>query len=170
MTTERKIEHKLERRIVPAALIEVTPGGGAVGHWLLASPILLFLGWLWVDLFHLYARPTDSYTVNGLIGLIVFVAVITLPLGLLAHRLVLSFPRLFHNAGWDVQPLTPVAPAEQYLVRYRYVERHWATLDWRRAWLRAGQGWVFLEMAVILLGAILMIPLYFSAREFGFGQ
>jgi hypothetical protein len=32
------------------------------------------------------------------------------------------------------------------------------------------QGWVFLEMAAILIGAVVMIPLYFSARDFGFGQ
>jgi hypothetical protein len=166
MTTETK----LERREVPAALIETTPGAGALGHWLLASPLLLFLAWSWVDLFHHFVKPTNSYPLNALLGVILFALLIVLPLGLLAHRIVLSLPRLFHHAGWDLQPLAPVAPAEQYLVRYRYEERRWAPLTWGRAWMRAGQGWVFLEMATILFGAVVMIPLYFSAREFGFGQ
>jgi hypothetical protein len=32
------------------------------------------------------------------------------------------------------------------------------------------QGWVFIEMAAILIGAVVMLPLYLSALEFGFGQ
>jgi hypothetical protein len=158
------------RRVVPADLVEATPGAGGVGHWLLASPLLLFLAWLWVDLFHHFVGPTGIYWLNALVGIVVFTLVVVLPLGNLAHRVVLSLPRLFHNAGWDLQPLEPVASAEQYLVRYRYQARHWAPADWRRVVLRAAQGWVFLEMATILVGAVLMIPLYFSAREFGFGQ
>lgn len=166
MTTESEYV----RRVVPADLVEATPGGGGIGHWLLASPMLLFLAWLWIDLFHHFVGPTGNYWVDAFIGLLVFVPVVVLPLGYLAHRLVLLLPRLFHNAGWDVQPLEKVAPAEQYLVRYRYQARHWAPADWRRVMLRTAQGWVFLEMAAILVGAVLMIPLYFSAREFGFGQ
>ena len=63
---------------------------------------------------------------------------LALPFGVLAHRLVLSFPRLFHNAGWDIEPLEPVKLAEQYLVRYRYQQRHWATNSWRRTCRRDG--------------------------------
>jgi hypothetical protein len=55
-------------------------------------------------------------------------------------------------------------------VHYRYQARHWAANRWSRAWLRAAQGWVYLEIIAILLGAIVMIPLFFSAVEFGFGQ
>lgn len=166
MTTE----NEYVRRVVPADLVEATPGGGGIGHWLLASPMLLFLAWLWVDLFRHFVGPTGNYWVDALAGLLVFVPVVVLPLGYLGHRLVLSLPRLFHHAGWDVQPLEKVAPAEQYLVRYRYQARHWAPTNWRRVVLRAAQGWVFLEIAAIFVGAVLMIPLYFSAREFGFGQ
>jgi hypothetical protein len=162
-------EAKFVRREVPADLIEATPGGSAIGHWLLAAPILLFLGWFWVDFVHLIS-PLPQYGLNALIGTALYLFLIVLPLGYLAHRLVLSLPRLFHNAGWDIQPLAPVNPAEQYLVRYRYQARHWAENNWQRAWLRAAQGWVYLEIAAILVGAVVMIPLYFSAVEFGFGQ
>jgi hypothetical protein len=166
MTTETK----LVRRVVPADLLETTPGAGGIGFWLLASPLLLFLAWLWADLFHLFVGPTTNYWLNALLALVLFVPIVVLPLGYGMHRLVLSLPALFHSAGWDVSPLEPVAPAEQYLVRYRFQARHWAPTDWSRLWLRTAQGWVYLEIATILAGAIVMIPLYFSAREFGFGQ
>ena len=39
-----------------------------------------------------------------------------------------------------------------------------------RRWLRAAQGWVFLEITAIFVGAVAMVPLFFSATEFGFGQ
>lgn len=171
MSTET--ETKLVRRVVPADLIEATPGGYGVGHWLLASPLLLFLAWFWTDRVHTVMTvltPSKLYLVNTAVGLALFVALIVLPLGLLAHWVVMSLPRLFHNAGWDIHPLEPVAPAEQYLVRYRYQARHWAARDWPRVWTRAAQGWVFLEIFTILAGAVLMIPIYFSVREFGFGQ
>ena len=42
---------RVERREVPADLVEATPGNGGLGHWLLAAPLLLFLLWLWVDFF-----------------------------------------------------------------------------------------------------------------------
>ncbi|MFN8489151.1 MAG: hypothetical protein U0350_16310 [Caldilineaceae bacterium] len=161
-------EAKFVHREVPADLIESTPGIGGIGYWLLASPWLIFLAWLWVDLVHLFSPL--PYWPDVVIGLILFVLVIVLPFGVLAHRLVLSFPRLFHNAGWDLEPLEAVKLAEQYLVRYRYQQRHWASNSWRRTWLRAAQGWVFLEIAAILIGAVAMIPLFFSVSEFGFGR
>jgi hypothetical protein len=157
------------RRVVPADLIESTPSSGGVGQWVLASPLLLFLAWLWVDAVQAVS-PLSSFWLNALFGLPIFAVLIVLPLGYVTHRGVLGLPWLFHNAGWDVAPLEPVPLAEQYLVRYRYQARHWAATNWRRAWLRAGQGWVFLEIAVILVGAVAMIPLYFSAVELGFGQ
>jgi hypothetical protein len=162
-------ETKIIRRDVPADLIEATPGGNAIGHWLLASPLLLFLGWLWVDFIRLLS-PLPQAGLNLGLGILLYLGLIVLPLGYLAHRLVLSAPRLFHNAGWDVQPLAPVSAAEQYLVRYRYQTRHWAENNWHRAWIRAAQGWVFLEITAILVGAVVMVPLYFSALEFGFGR
>jgi len=161
-------EAKFVHREVPADLVESTPGTGGLGQWLLASPCLIFLAWLWVDLVHLFSPL--PYWPDVVLGLVLFVFVIVLPFGVLAHRLVLSFPRLFHNAGWDVEPLEPVKLAEQYMVRYRYQQRQWATNSWPRTWLRAAQGWVFLEIAAILIGAVAMIPLFFSVSEFGFGR
>jgi hypothetical protein len=46
---------KVERRQVPADLIEATPGNNGLWQWLLASPLLLLLGWTWVDLFAHYS-------------------------------------------------------------------------------------------------------------------
>ncbi|HMN28371.1 MAG TPA: hypothetical protein PKE45_09480, partial [Caldilineaceae bacterium] len=111
-------ETKLGRRVVPADLIEATPGAGGIGFWLLASPLLLFLAWLWVDLFHVFVGPTSNYWLNALLALVLFVPIVVLPLGYGMHRLVLSLPALFHYAGWEANPLEPVTPAEQYLVRY----------------------------------------------------
>ena len=162
-------ETKFVRREVPADLIEATPGSSALGQWILASPLLIFLAWLWVDLFNLFS-PLPWYWVNLPLGLLFYGAIIVLPLGYLAHRGVLALPRLFQNAGWDIEPLEPIKLAEQYTVRYRYQQRHWAPNSWQRTWLRVAQGWVFLEIAVILVGAVAMIPLFFSVSEFGFGR
>lgn len=162
-------EAKFTRRAVPANLIEATPPAGGVGYWLLASPLLLFLAWLWIDLFRLVVG-WSNYTLSAMVGLVLYALLIVLPLGYLAHRLVLLLPRLFQHAGWDIEPLEPVKPAELYLVQYRFQARQWAPGGWPRAWLRAAQGWVFLEIAAILVGAIAMIPLFFSAAEFGFGR
>lgn len=160
---------KFTRREVRADLIEATPGANGLGHWVLASPLLLFLGWLWIDFFHaLVGLP--SYWLSALSGGVLYAFLIVLPLGYVTHRLILLLPRLFQHAGWDLEPLEPVKLEEQYLVRYRYQARRWAASSWQRAWLRAAQGWVFLEIIVILLGAVLMVPLYFSAVEFGFGR
>ena len=130
---------------------------------------LVFLGWLWVDLVNLFS-PLPWYWVNALLSLLVYIAFIVLPLGYLAHRCVLALPRLFYNAGWDIEPLEPIKLAEQYTVRYRYQQRHWAANNWPRTWLRVAQGWVFLEVAAILFGAVAIIPLFFSVSEFGFGR
>ncbi len=164
-----KAETKFVRPTVPADLIEATPGNRGLGQWILAAPMLLFLLWLWVDLVHAIS-PLDLRLINVLVGALLFIGVIVLPFGYLAHRLVLTFPRLFQNAGWDIEPLAYVKPEEIYLVRYRYQARHWAANDWGRVWLRVAQGWVYLEIVAILGGAIVMIPLFFSAVEFGFGQ
>lgn len=157
------------RRVVAADLIEATPGRGGLGQWILAAPTILFLLWLWVDVVH-WVSPLEIWVVNLLIGIVLYVGGIVLPLGYLAHRLVLTLPRLFQHAGWDIQPLERIKPEEIYLVRYRYQARHWAANSWGRAWLRAAQGWVYLEIIAIFVGAIVMIPLFFSAVEFGFGQ
>jgi len=162
-------EAKFVRRRVQADLIEATPGAGALGHWLLAAPMIGFLAWLWIDLVHALS-PLDQQWLNLLIGPALFALVIVLPFGYLAHAIVLAWPRLFQNAGWEVQPLEPVKPEEIYMVRYVYQARHRAAWSWGRAWLRAAQGWVYLEILAIFVGAIGMIPLYFSAVEFGFGQ
>jgi hypothetical protein len=155
--------------MVPADLIETTPELGGLLQWLLASPMLLFLGWAWVDLFAHFS-PVAFYWLDVGIALAVGSVGVVLPLGLAAFRLVTAFPRLFQHAGWDVQPLEPVSEAEQYTVRYDYRARRRAKLGWRRAWLRAAQGWVYLEIVAILLGGILMVPLFFSASDFGFGE
>lgn len=162
-------EQKPSRRRVPARLIEATPARNAWGQWLLASPAVLFLGWLWVDLFA-YFSPIPWRPLDLLLGVAVYAALVVLPLGYAAHRLVTTFPRLFQNAGWDVQPLEPVRPAEQYTVRYEYAQRQRATTDRRRIFMRAAQGWVYLEIAGIFVGFLVMIPLFFSAVEFGFGR
>lgn len=160
---------KFVRRTVPADLIEATPGNNGIGQWILASPFLLFLAWLWVDFFHALS-PLDSRFINVFIGALLFIGLIVLPFGLLAHRLILSLPRIFQHAGWDIEPLERVTQEEMYMVRYHYQEHHWAPSNWQRRWLRAAQGWVYLEIIAIFVGAIVMIPLFFSAVEFGFGQ
>ena len=160
---------KVERRQVPADLVEATPGSHGLGQWLLASPLLMLLGWTWLDLFAHFS-PAPWYWVDVLAGLALFLLVIVLPLGWLAHRLVTAFPRLFQKAGWDVHPLEPVSEAEQYLVQYVPQQRRRAANTWSRTWLRAAQGWVYLEIAAILVAGLMLVPLFFSALDAGFGQ
>ncbi len=150
-------------------MVEATPGSGALGQWLLASPLLIFLAWLWVDLFANYS-PLPWYWSDVLLALPLFALVVVLPLGVLAHAIVTAAPGLFQNAGWDVQPLEPVTEREQYLVRYVPHRRHRAPTHWKRLWLRAAQGWVYWEIFVILAGAIAAVPLFFSAMDLGFGR
>ncbi len=61
-------------------------------------------------------------------------------------------------------------PSEAYTVRYSLRQRHRALTTWRHLWLRAAQGWVYWEIFVILAGALVAIPLFFSAMDFGFGR
>lgn len=157
------------RRRVPAVLIEATPSVNGLGYWALASPILLFVGWFWVDIFA-YFSPIPWRWLDLMLGVVVYVSFFVLPLGYAAHWVVTALPQLFQHAGWDVQPLEPVSPAEQYMVKYLYTEKRRAPTDRRRVWLRAAQGWVYLEIFVIFAGFIVMIPLFFSAVEFGFGR
>ncbi len=152
-----------------AHLVEATPGGGAWGHWVLASPSICFLGWLWLDLFGVFS-PIHSRPAALLLGAFIFIALILLPLGYGAHRLVTSFPGIFQQAGWTVQPLEQVKPEEQHIVRYVGVSKERAGTDGRRILLRVAQGWVYLEIAAVLVGAVAMVPLFFSAVEFGFGS
>ncbi len=161
--------HKPQRRIVPADLIETTPDANAALHWVLASPLLLFVAWAWVDIFA-HVSPMRAHWLDIGLAVAAYVVVFVLPLGLAAHRVVTAAPRLFQHAGWDLQPLEPVAPEEQYLVRYAYRRQRRAPGSWRRRLMRAAQGWVYLEIAAIFIGAVLMIPLFFSATEFGFGR
>lgn len=158
---------KFERRKVQADLIEATPH--PLGHWLLASPILVFVGWLWLDLFQHFS-PIPWRWLDSILGVAAYLMLFVLPLGVAAHYLVTSFPRLFQNAGWDVQPLEPVREAEQYMVRYVVHQRTRAAANWSRLWLRAAQGWVYLEITAIFVGALVMIPLFLSITEFGFGR
>jgi hypothetical protein len=173
-TCEEKAEAKTQParliyREVPAELIESAPENGALSHWVLASPMLLFLAWLWIDLFAHFS-PISYYWLDAALGVVVYLCVIVLPLGVAAFYLVTSFPRLFGHAGWDVQPLEPVSEAEMYAVRYRYLDRRRAAASWEQSWKRAAQGWVYLEVAAILIGGVAMIPIFFSVSEFGFGQ
>ena len=156
-----------ERRKVPADLVEATPN--MLGNWLLASPVVVLIGWLWVDLFSLYS-PLPWPWVDLLVGVGVFLLIVVLPAGWVGHRLVTALPWLFQNAGWDVQPLEPVREEERYLVRYQIRQRHRASATWNRTLRRAGQGWVYWEIFLILAGGVLMIPLFFSALDFGFGR
>lgn len=157
------------RRQVDADLIEATPDFAGLGMWILASPLIAFLAWLWTDLARL-VDPTGQAWLNVVLGLVVFFVAIVLPLGYAAFYVVTALPRLFRHAGWDIQPREPVREAEMYTVHYVYRARHRARFSVPRFFMRAGQGWVFIEIATILLGAVLMIPLFFSATEFGFGR
>lgn len=169
MAEESQSTPRPVRRTVDADLIETTPPSGGLFHWILASPMLLFLAWMWVDLFAHYS-PLPWYWLDAPLGLALFIAVIVLPFGLGAFHLVATLPRLFGHAGWDVQPLESVREAELPMVRFRYRSRTRAARSWSRTWLRAAQGWVYLEVAAVLIGGVLMVPIFFSAVDFGFGS
>lgn len=156
------------RRRVSARLIEMTPARLGLSYWILASPLILFLGWVWIDLFAALT-PIPWPWLDFVLAMLIFLATI-LPLGYGAHRLVAANPRLFQNAGWNIEPLEPVTAAEQYTVRYVYDERRPQPFNVDTFLARSAQGWVYLEIVAIFVGAILMIPLFFSAVEFGFGS
>lgn len=168
MTLDANAKQK-GRRKVQAHLVEATPSAGGLGHWILAAPGIGFLGWLWLDLFSLLS-PVEPRPVELLIGTAAYVAFVLLPFGYGAHRFVTSFPGIFQQAGWTVMPLEKVEPSEQHVVRYVARTRERAATDGKRVWLRTAQGLVYLEIMAILFGAVAMIPLFFSAVEFGFGR
>lgn len=155
------------RRIVRADFVEATPG--AAGQWALASPFVVFVGWLFSDLFIAFV-PLPWQWLNVVLAIIVYLCLVVLPLGVLAHWIVTSLPRIFQYAGWDVEPLEPVTEAEQYSVRYRHRARKRAAFSWNRAWLRAAQGWVYLEIFAIFAGAVALIPIFLSVSDYGFGR
>lgn len=157
------------RRKVKAHLVEATPEFGGWAHWVLSAPAICFLGWLWLDLFGVLS-PIQSQSADLLLGTFAFVVLFLLPLGYGAHRFVTSFPGLFQQAGWTVQPLEPVKPEEQHTVKYVSSTKERAQTDGRRILLRVAQGWVYLEICAILVGAVAMVPIFFSAVEFGFGR
>ncbi len=169
MSEDQSDPARLEVREVDADLVETIADNGGLWHWILASPILLFLAWIWVDIFSHFS-PIPFYWLDVAIGIVIFGVVLVLPLGVGAFYLVGALPRLFGHAGWDVQPLMPVREAEMYTVRYRYQSRYYAATSWIQTWARAAQGWVYIEIAAILVGAVAMIPIFFSASDFGFGQ
>lgn len=162
-------ESKGERRQVPVLLIEATPMARGLLHWILASPMILFIGWFWLDLFA-YLSPIPWYGLDAIIGTALYLLLVLLPFGYGAHKLVTALPRLFQNAGWDVQVLVPIRPEEQYSVQYIYTEKRRAETTPARVWVRAAQGWVYLEIAAIFIGAIAIIPLFFSVLDFSFGR
>ena len=160
---------KRERRQVKARLVEMTPGANGWGYWILSAPTVIFLGWLWVDLFA-FVTSIPSRPLDLLLGALVYIVCIILPFGYGAHRLITTFPRLFQQAGWTVHPLEPLRPAEQYTTKYVFVSQERAATDIGRILLRVAQGWVYLEITIVLVGAVVMVPLFFSAVEFGFGR
>ena len=129
---------RVERREVPADLVEATPGNGGLAIRPLAAPLLLFLLWLWVDFFAVLS-PLPWYWVDAALAAALFL-VLLVPVGWAAYQLVTAAPRLFQNAGWDVQPLEPVREAELYTVRYTFRGRRRAPNTLQRQWLRAGAG------------------------------
>ena len=168
MTSEVDAQRRGRRR-VQARLVEKTPGANGWFHWVLSAPTIIFIGWLWVDLFGLIS-PVPSRPLEILYGVLAYIFLVILPFGYGAHRLVTSFPRIFQQAGWSVRPLEPLRPAELYTIKYVFVSRERAATDVRRILLRVAQGWVYLEIGAALVGAVAMVPLFFSAVEFGFGR
>ena len=168
MATEVEAKRR-ERRHVQARLVEATPRANGLGYWVLSAPTVIFLGWLWVDLIA-FISPIPSRPLELLFAALVYVVLVILPFGYGAHRLVTAFPRVFQQAGWTVHSLEPLRPAEQYTAKYTFVSRTRAATDLRRVLLRVAQGWVYLEIAIVLVGAAVMVPLFFSAVEFGFGR
>jgi hypothetical protein len=168
-TTDTTTNAKVTRREVPALLIEATPPVNGLGYWLLAAPMILFLAWLWLDIFAYYS-PIPWRGLDWLLGGALYWFLFVLPVGYGAHGLVTAFPRPFQHTGWDVRPLESVRPGEFYTVRYLFTGRQPAARTRQRIWLRAAQGWVYLEVAAIFVGFVLMVPLFFSAVEFGFGR
>ena len=162
-------ETKLERPTYDADLIEATPSYGGLGHWILASPTILFLAWNWIALIDTL-EPTGYSWLNILIAGILLIGLIILPFGYAAHWIITAMPRLFQRAGWELVPRETVPLKQVYTAHYVYCSKQRARTSWNRVWMRCAQGWVYLEIFIIFAGAILMVPLFFSASEFGFGR
>lgn len=162
-------DEKAKRQQIDVDLLEATPTAGGLWHWMLASPTLIFLAWNWIALLDTLDVTGWSW-LNIVIGTLTFVVVLVLPFGYLAHRLVTALPSLFQAAGWEVRPRERVSEARLYTARHVYREKERATTNWNRIWLRTAQGWVYLEIAFIFLGVILMVIVFFSVLQFGFGQ
>ena len=159
----------IERPTVDADLIEATPIYGGLGHWILASPMILFLAWNWIALIDALG-PTAYGWLNILLASILFLLLIILPFGYAAHWLITALPRLFQRAGWELLPRQKVPLEVQYTARYIYRSKERAQTNWSRIWMRCAQGWVYLEIATIFAGALLLVPLFFSVSDFGFGR
>ena len=56
---------------MPADLIEATPERNGLLEWILASPMIVFLLWAWVDLFA-WLSPIPWYWLDALVGTAVF--------------------------------------------------------------------------------------------------
>jgi len=162
-------ETKFEQLQIDADLLEATPSANGLWHWILASPLLLFIAWNWIAIADTLS-PIPWMWVNIVLSGIAFIALLVLPLGNLGFLVVSMFPRIFQHAGWELQPRETYEIERMYSAKYTYLKRARATTNWSRIFLRAAQGWVYLEIFVIFAGAILMIPLFWSASQFGFGS
>lgn len=162
-------ESKFERLVINADLLEATPTANGLWHWILASPLLLFIAWNWIAIADTLS-PIPYTFVNILLSGAAFIFLFVLPIGNLGFLIVSAFPQIFHNAGWELQP-REIHPIEQtYSAKYQYHKRARATTNWPRIMMRAAQGWVYWEIFAIFAGALLMIPLFLSVSQFGFGQ
>lgn len=162
-------EAKFERLEVDADLLEATPTANGLWHWILASPILLFIAWNWIALADTFS-PIPYMWVNIVLSGLAFIFLFVLPVGNLGFYIVSLFPRLFHNAGWELQPRKFYPEERMYTAKIHYHDRARATTNWPRIMMRAAQGWVYLEIFAIFAGALMMIPLFLSVSQFGFGQ
>ncbi|MEZ4637606.1 MAG: hypothetical protein R2856_22075 [Caldilineaceae bacterium] len=67
-----------QRKEIPALLIEATPAANGLFNWILASPMILFVGWFWVDLFAFF-DPIPWYWLDAVIAVLVYIFPILLP-------------------------------------------------------------------------------------------
>ena len=134
------------RRTVPAKLMESTPDRRGLGHWALASPMIIYAGWLAVDIFAALS-PIPWRWLDLILGTLLYVFLIVLPAGVLAHGLITAFPRLFQQSGWDVIPLERRRPGEDLPGSATIMSSaNGPPQLGPGCWLRAAQGWVYLEI------------------------
>jgi len=160
---------KFERLQIDADLLEATPSANGLWHWILASPLLLFLAWNWIAIADTLS-PLPWMWVNIVLSGIAFIVLLVLPLGCVGFWIVSAFPQIFHHAGWELQPRETYPVERMYSAKFTYQDRARATTNWPRIFMRAAQGWVYLEIFAIFAGAILLIPLFLSVTQFGFGR